>query len=195
MGIEALDIVYAPSCDVEADVRFYRDMLGARIVFAIEAIGTRVAEVAVAPEGPRLVLADHMPPDGPIFLHRVSDLDETLAHFVLAGSGSKGESSCRSVPARPSAAPAVSTWACISSRAQRSTNTSLAAPTSADSIKRNAPRDVPRAAAMRDGQQVGAVISARPAWPARVGQTADAVGARARRARVGSRRSDGASIV
>ena len=85
MGIEALDIVYAPSRDVEADVRFYRDMLGARIVFAIEAMGARVAEVAVAPEGPRLILADHLPADGPILLHRVSDLDETLAELRTRG--------------------------------------------------------------------------------------------------------------
>jgi catechol 2,3-dioxygenase-like lactoylglutathione lyase family enzyme len=85
MGIEALDIVYAPSRDVEADLRFYRDILGARIAFAIEAIGTRVAEVAVAPEGPRLILADHLPADGPIFLHRVSDLDETLAELRTSG--------------------------------------------------------------------------------------------------------------
>ena len=85
MGIEALDIVYAPSRDVEADVRFYRDMLGARIVFAIEAMDTRVAEVAVAPEGPRLILADHLPADRPIFLHRVSNLDETLAELRARG--------------------------------------------------------------------------------------------------------------
>ena len=48
-------------------------MLGARVAFAIEAMGTRVAEVAVSPQGPRLVLADHLAGDAPVLLHRVSD--------------------------------------------------------------------------------------------------------------------------
>ena len=54
MAIDALDVLYVPSRDVEADVRFYRDTLGGRVVFAIEATGTRVAEIALA-QGPRLL--------------------------------------------------------------------------------------------------------------------------------------------
>ena len=68
-----------PSRDVAADLAFYRDVLGARVVFAIEAMDTRVAEVALAPEGPRLVLAGHLAGDAPVLLHRVDDLDATLA--------------------------------------------------------------------------------------------------------------------
>src|SRR5688572_30270192 len=52
---EALDVLYVPSRDVEADLNFYRDVLGARVVFAIEAMGTRVAEVETSSHGPRLV--------------------------------------------------------------------------------------------------------------------------------------------
>jgi hypothetical protein len=48
------------------------------VVFAIEAMGTRVAEVSLAPEGPRLVLAGHLS-DAPVLLHRVDDLEATLA--------------------------------------------------------------------------------------------------------------------
>jgi hypothetical protein len=33
-------VLYVPSRDVEADLNFYRDLLGARLVFAIEAMGT-----------------------------------------------------------------------------------------------------------------------------------------------------------
>jgi hypothetical protein len=36
-----------PSGDVEADGRFYRDVLGGRVIFAIAAMATRVAEVAI----------------------------------------------------------------------------------------------------------------------------------------------------
>jgi hypothetical protein len=85
MSIEALDLLYVPSRDVEADLAFYRDVLRARVVFAIEAMGTRVAEVALAAHGPRLVLADHLPGDAPVLLHRVADLDESLAELAARG--------------------------------------------------------------------------------------------------------------
>jgi catechol 2,3-dioxygenase-like lactoylglutathione lyase family enzyme len=89
MAIEALDMLYLPSRDVEADLTFYRDVLGARVAFAIEAMGTRVAEVVINPEGPRLLLADHLAGDAPVLPHRVSDLDETLAQ--LSGRGLRVE--------------------------------------------------------------------------------------------------------
>jgi hypothetical protein len=85
MAIEGLDIIYAPSRDVAADVAFYRDVLRGRVVFAIEAMGARVAEIAVGSGGPRLVLADHLAGDAPILLHRVFHLDETLAELGARG--------------------------------------------------------------------------------------------------------------
>jgi hypothetical protein len=85
VAIEALDVLYVPSRDVESDLKFYRDVLGARVAFAIEAMGTRVAEVAICPQGPRLVLAEHLAGDAPLLLHRVSDLDETLAQLSARG--------------------------------------------------------------------------------------------------------------
>ena len=85
MAIEALDLLYLPSRDVEADLEFYRDVLGARVAFAIEAMGTRVAEVEISPAGPRLLLAQHLAGDAPILLHRVSDLDQTLAQLSARG--------------------------------------------------------------------------------------------------------------
>ena len=87
MSVEALDVLYVPSRDVAADVAFYRDTLGARVVFAIEDMGTRVAEVALAREGPRVILAEHLAGDAPVLLHRVSDLGETLAEFATRGLG------------------------------------------------------------------------------------------------------------
>jgi hypothetical protein len=38
-----LDFLYMPSRDVAADGAYFTDVLGGRIVFAIEAMGTRVA--------------------------------------------------------------------------------------------------------------------------------------------------------
>jgi hypothetical protein len=85
MAIEALDVLYVPSRDVEADVKFYRDVLGGRVIFAIEAMGARVAEVAIGARGPRIVIADHLEGTAPILLHRVSELDETLAELGTRG--------------------------------------------------------------------------------------------------------------
>jgi catechol 2,3-dioxygenase-like lactoylglutathione lyase family enzyme len=84
-GIESLDIVYAPSRDAAADLAFYRDVLGARVVFAIEAMGTRVAEVELGPGGPRLVLAEHLRGEAPVLLHRVADLQAALAALEARG--------------------------------------------------------------------------------------------------------------
>jgi catechol 2,3-dioxygenase-like lactoylglutathione lyase family enzyme len=84
MAIEALDILYLPSRDAEADVAFYRDRLGGRVVFAVEAMGTRVAEVAVSPNGPRMVLAEHLAGDAPLLLHRTSGLDATVTGLGIA---------------------------------------------------------------------------------------------------------------
>src|SRR3712207_4638853 len=85
MTIEALDILYVPSRDVEADLAFYRDVLGARVVFAIEAMRTRVAEVATSANGPRVVLADHLHGAAPVLLPRVDDLDALITDFAGRG--------------------------------------------------------------------------------------------------------------
>ena len=65
-------------------------------MFAIEATGTRAAEIALAPQGPRLVLADHLSGDAPVLLHRVSDLDQTLAELATRGLRLEPTLSCRS---------------------------------------------------------------------------------------------------
>jgi hypothetical protein len=75
--------------------RRYRDVLGARVVFAIEAMGTRVAEVSISPQGPRLVLADHLAGDAPLLLHRVSASTRRSRNSALAGCAWKAEWSCR----------------------------------------------------------------------------------------------------
>jgi catechol 2,3-dioxygenase-like lactoylglutathione lyase family enzyme len=85
MPIEALDVLYLRSRDAQADVAFYRDVLGGRVVFAIEAMGTRVAEVSLGSEGPRLLLAEHLHGDAPILLHRVPSLDGALDELGARG--------------------------------------------------------------------------------------------------------------
>jgi hypothetical protein len=73
-----------PSTDVARDLGFYAELLGGEVVFAIEAFGTRVAEVRVA-DGPRLVLAEHLEGQAPVLVHRVDDLAVKLSELERAG--------------------------------------------------------------------------------------------------------------
>src|SRR5436190_1919332 len=50
-----LDFLYTPSADVVADSRYFRDVLGGEVVFAIEAMGTKVAMVRLGGEGPAIL--------------------------------------------------------------------------------------------------------------------------------------------
>lgn len=79
---DRLDYVYTPSRDVEADVGYARDVLGGRVVFAIEAMGSRVAMVELTQGGPLVVFADHLEGDRPILVFRVESLED-LVHDLL----------------------------------------------------------------------------------------------------------------
>jgi catechol 2,3-dioxygenase-like lactoylglutathione lyase family enzyme len=89
--IESFDFLYMPSTDVARDLGFYRDVLGAEIVFAIEAFGTRVAQVKLTDGGPRLLLAGHLEGEAPVVLHRVDDLDATVAELTELGATIEAE--------------------------------------------------------------------------------------------------------
>jgi hypothetical protein len=71
---EQLDYVYMPSHGVAADVEYFTTVLGGRLVFAIEAMDTRVAMVAMTDGPPQIVLAGHLEGDRPILVYRVADL-------------------------------------------------------------------------------------------------------------------------
>jgi hypothetical protein len=57
---QQLDFVYAPSRDVAADLAYFTQILGGRVVFAVQAMGTRVAAIELTPGPPLLLLADHL---------------------------------------------------------------------------------------------------------------------------------------
>lgn len=82
---ERLDFVYLPSRDVAADVEHFTQRLGAELVFAIEAFGTRVAMVRQAPEPPALLLAGHLDGDAPVLVYRVGQLERALAELERRG--------------------------------------------------------------------------------------------------------------
>ena len=82
---EQLDFVYAPSRDVAADVRYFTEVLGGRLVFAIDGMGARVAMVELTKGPPRILLADLLDGEWPILVYRVPELDVALAD--LEGRG------------------------------------------------------------------------------------------------------------
>ena len=82
---ERLDYVYMPSQDVAADVAWYTDVLGGRLVFAIEGMGTRVAMVELTEGPPRILLAGHLDGATPILVYRVDELEAAIADLETRG--------------------------------------------------------------------------------------------------------------
>ena len=78
---DRLDFVYLPSRDVAADLKHFTRGLGAEVVFAIEAFGTRVAMVRLAPDPPPLLFAGHLHGDQPVLVYRVEDFDKAVAEL------------------------------------------------------------------------------------------------------------------
>ena len=82
---EQLDFLYLPSRDVAADLAYLTDVLGGRPVFAIEAMGTRVAAVELTTGTPLLLLADHVEGERPIMVYRVADLPAAMDDLAARG--------------------------------------------------------------------------------------------------------------
>jgi len=82
---EQLDFLYVPSQDVAADRDHFMDVLGGRLVFAVESMNTRVAAVEFTSAPPLVLLTDHLQGDRPILVYRVPDLKAALATLESRG--------------------------------------------------------------------------------------------------------------
>jgi hypothetical protein len=87
LPFERLDFLYMPSADVAAEVEYFTGVLGGRLVFAIEAFGTRVAMVKLSDEPPDILLAGHLEGERPILVYRVADLDAAIQGLEARGWG------------------------------------------------------------------------------------------------------------
>ena len=85
MALERLDFLYMPSRDVAADLGYFTEVLGGRVVFAIQAMGTRVAAVRLTEQPPLVLLADHLEGERPILVYRVPDLGAAMADLEARG--------------------------------------------------------------------------------------------------------------
>lgn len=82
---EQLDFLYTPSRDVAGDMAYFTEVLGGRVVFAIEGMGARVAAIALTEDPPLILLTDHVEGERPILVYRVDDLRATMK--TLEGQG------------------------------------------------------------------------------------------------------------
>ena len=85
MTLEQLDFIYMPSDDVAADMGYFTDVLGGRLVFAIDAMGIRVAMVELGEASPRVLLAGHLEGERPILVYRVPQLADAMATLESRG--------------------------------------------------------------------------------------------------------------
>ena len=82
---EQLDFLYVPSADVAVDRDHFLEVLGGRLVFAVESMGTRVAAIELTDGPPLVLLTDHLEGDRPVLVYRVPDLDVALADLESRG--------------------------------------------------------------------------------------------------------------
>lgn len=82
---DRLDFLYTPSADVPTDLKYFVQVLGGRAVFAIDAMGTKVAAVELTEDPPLVLLTDHVEGERPIHVYRVDDLAGTLEEISARG--------------------------------------------------------------------------------------------------------------
>jgi hypothetical protein len=82
--LRRLDFIYIPSKDVDADLAYYVETLGAEKVFNVSEMGTQVAMVRLG-EGPRLLLAGHLEGEMPILIYLVEKLKKVKKELKARG--------------------------------------------------------------------------------------------------------------
>ena len=78
-GLESIAYICSGSAAVASGRKHFEGIRGARVVFAIEDMGTRVAMVELADGPPHLVLAGHLDGERAVLLYRVASMKTTLA--------------------------------------------------------------------------------------------------------------------
>jgi hypothetical protein len=81
----SLDFVYVPTADVDGAAAEYVDTLGAELVWKVRGMGTVVACLRVAGEGPSVLLSGHLQGENPVLVWRVADYRATVAALRASG--------------------------------------------------------------------------------------------------------------
>ncbi|HEY7588648.1 MAG TPA: VOC family protein [Thermoplasmata archaeon] len=80
----SLEYLYVGTKDVERDLAYYRDLLGAAVVWDLTGMGSRVAAVRLG-RGPLILLADHRPAPSCMPLYQVEDVKGTAKELRKRG--------------------------------------------------------------------------------------------------------------
>lgn len=84
-----LDFLYTPSNDVAADAKYFTEVLGGKLGFAVQGMGARVAMIQLTAGPPHILLTDHLDSERPIYIYRVESLKNATS--ALKKRGMKGE--------------------------------------------------------------------------------------------------------
>ena len=82
---EQLDFIYMPSRDAAADVRYFTEVLGAKLVFAVEGMGTRVAMLELTEQPPRVLVSEHLDGEQAVLVYRVADMAQAIKELESRG--------------------------------------------------------------------------------------------------------------
>jgi hypothetical protein len=82
---ESLDFLYVPSSDVASDTAYFRDVLGAEVVFSVDGMGARVSALRLTGGPPLVLLTDHLEGDHTILVYRVANLRASLDELAAKG--------------------------------------------------------------------------------------------------------------
>lgn len=85
----SLEYLYVGTADVDRDLAYYRDVLGAPIVWDLTGMGARVAAVRMG-RGPLILLADHRHAPSCMPLYEVEDAKATAKDLRKRGWKSDG---------------------------------------------------------------------------------------------------------
>ena len=72
------------------DAKYFTEVLGGKLAFAVEGMGARVAMIELAGGPPHVLLTDHLDSDRTIYIYRVKNLDRAIV--ALKKRGLKKES-------------------------------------------------------------------------------------------------------
>jgi hypothetical protein len=90
LPFEQLDYLYIPSTNVGADAKYFSEVLGGQLLFAIDDGGTRAAMVKMTEGPPQLIFTDHLEGERAIMIYRVPNLRTALKTLASRGWEKEG---------------------------------------------------------------------------------------------------------
>lgn len=85
----SLEYLYIGTADVDRDLAYYRDVLGALVAWDLTGMGARVAAIRLG-RGPLILLADHRPAPSCMPLYEVEDVKAATKDLRRRGWKSEG---------------------------------------------------------------------------------------------------------